>query len=128
MSKSLGLVLCLTLSLGAAASPCPAADRHDIQQLLHDCTDEEAPENILRCLGFIAGISDMMEMNGYLRSQSEAANEILAPYSTCAGKPRPAHGAELQAFTNWARKHPADWDGPEAAGVMVALRETWPCK
>ena len=36
-------------------------------------------------------------------------------------------GAMVQAFKNWAQKHPADWSTLAHDGVFDAIKETWPC-
>ncbi len=38
------------------------------------------------------------------------------------------YGAMVQTFRNWAEKHPEKWGARRYMGVMLALRETWPCK
>jgi hypothetical protein len=34
----------------------------------------------------------------------------------------------VQAFLNWAEKHPEAWSYNQIRGVILALGETWPCK
>jgi hypothetical protein len=36
-------------------------------------------------------------------------------------------GAVIQAFLNWADKHPEKWARPRIFGATAAMRETWPC-
>jgi hypothetical protein len=33
----------------------------------------------------------------------------------------------IQAFVNWAEKHPESWSQRNIYGVALALRESWPC-
>jgi hypothetical protein len=72
-----------------------------------------------RCLGFISGIGDVMAVIGSGRHDLQLG--------LCGPSPTPTYGAMIQAFMNWAEKHPEQWNIAQEAGVVIALRETWPC-
>lgn len=112
------------ISGAACCSPAFASD--DVQALLIKCNAESSSLDVVLCLGRISGMSDLMGFNGYLL-KSGRGSEPLRQFSTCPGDPIPTYGADVQAFKNWAQKHPEHWTDPDILGVIAALRETWPC-
>jgi hypothetical protein len=121
--RQLGLGILLALSILA-----PRASRADdkgvtVQQLLDMCNTPVGSPEQAYCLGFVGGLSAVMLMNGQAlrpRTPSAAALSLCAKDIT--------YGAEVQAFKNWAQAHPENWQMPDQAGVVLALRELWPCK
>ncbi len=107
------IIFALGLALGlAAASPLSRAAT--VQELLRECTEDKEEE--LHCIGYVAGIGEVMQHMG-----------ASIGFGICSTGPI-THGAMQQAFENWAKKHPENWGDPAGEGVMLALRETWPCK
>jgi Rap1a immunity proteins len=113
----------LTLSLFLIIYPAFALgqDSDDfgetVQSLYGLCSAQTDTFKQVGCLEYVAGEGDYMSMLG-----DGTANAIIG---ICG---HPTHGAEKQAFLNWATKHPEQWDAPKWYGVASALRETWACQ
>ena len=106
---------------------CKAAETITVETLLIYCNDREESGNWSNCLGYVSGIGDMMNVNRQLvGSAGLEAKQALAPMSICGGT-NLTYGAWVQAFRNWAKKHPEQWNDPASLGVASALRELWPC-
>jgi hypothetical protein len=112
-------------SVVAALFCCRVAYGDSIQDLLQRCNSQQNSPNWLYCLGQVGGVGDVMAVNGSLISEYGGKKGDLAIISICAPG---NYGARAQAFKNWAQKHPEMWDQPGAAGAMIALHETWPCR
>jgi Rap1a immunity proteins len=97
----------------------------DVQKLVQECGANNPSYDLFYCLGRVGGISDVMGLNG-IAMRKQPSFEILQ-LSICSNRP-PSYGARVQAFTNWARAHPERWGDQDFVGVIVAPRETWPCK
>jgi len=110
------IIFALGLALGlTAGSPLSrAAGAPNVQELLRRCA--QGSEWELYCIGYVSGIGTLMLMNG-----------SLTDFGICSAGTIPC-GAMEQAFRNWAEKHPEKWGAEAHMGVMLALRETWPCK
>jgi hypothetical protein len=107
------IIFALGLALGlAAASPLSRAAT--VQELLRECT--EGKELELHCIGYVGGIGEVMQLMGASIGFGICSTGTIT------------HGAIQQAFENWAKKHPENWGDRAPLGVMLALRETWPCK
>lgn len=89
-----------------------------VEALYNECTRNEAVSRGF-CAGYISAMMDSMGMIG--PAISPQAFRICPKVSVNAG-------AALQAFKNWAQKHPEAWSLDRAFGVMWALKETWPCQ
>jgi hypothetical protein len=108
--------------------------RKDVQSLHRMCKASGANVELSFCLGFISGVAEQMILTGQLASllrkdgglADERERKLLLAISSCSGKA--SFGAMVQAFTNWAEKHPEEWTSSRQLGVMKALSETWPCK
>lgn len=109
---SMATVFCLSL-LPSVAS---AAD-NDVQSLYSACKMSDASQEFAVCVGFISGVGETLH---YLGLAPDAQ-----PFKICGA---PTHGAMVQAFLNWAEKHPEAWSYNQIRGVILALGETWPCK
>lgn len=68
-----------------------------------------------------------MEYNGFLYRAGKSGTDIER-IAICSGRPVPIYAARIQAFMNWARAHPEKWNLTDFEGVVLALRESWPCK
>jgi Ssp1 endopeptidase immunity protein Rap1a len=109
--------------------PCRAEkSKLDVQELLEKCDSPGGSETAWYCVGYIGGVSDMMGLNGGARSAfDKEASATLSRMAMCWEGGFPSFGARMQAFTNWAKKHPEEWGDPQLQGVVKAMRETWPC-
>ena len=87
-----------------------------IQSLYEACTGADMSMQAF-CYGYITA---MMETLG-------EAGTRKAVHGICWKKSSVTYAAGLQVFKNWAQKHPEAWGLPRYAGVMWALKETWPC-
>jgi hypothetical protein len=78
---------------------------------------------------YAAGIGDVMSLAGQdlLHSSDRIVREELVDLSMCPNNGY-TYGALKQAFVNWAEKHPEKWTEFADLGVIIALRETWPCQ
>ena len=109
-------------SLGADSVPdlvsLQAEDPHrSIQSLYEACTGADSYQQMY-CVGYISATMDTMTVLGtYGPAQA---------FGICP-KVFVSYGAGVQAFKNWAQKHPDAWGAPRYLGVSLALKETWPC-
>ena len=99
-----------------------------IQTLLQDCNADAGSTDSFLCVGKVSGIGEMMGLNGLLIFQHRESYANFYKFSICPGKPTPTIGAQLQVFKNWARIHPERWAEQDFVGVIVSLREAWPCR
>ena len=74
------------------------------------------------CLGFVSGIGRMATYNCYSDRTKFHPNPMLSATGQASD------GARLQAFVNWARAHPENWDLDVASGVVISLQTTFPCE
>jgi hypothetical protein len=101
-----------------------------VQGFYEFCTSKEW---MLRsvCEYFIMGVGDVMGAQGLgYRTAPADVRVYLQKTSLCTGTDNyvPPTGAMVQAFINWAQKHPEKWDYAGVVGVSFALSETWPCR
>ena len=89
-----------------------------IATLYKECTGNNFGDRTF-CAGYISAMLDSMGMLGPAVSPKKF--RICPKVSVNAG-------AAVQAFKNWARKHPQAWSLDRVFGVMWALKETWPCQ
>jgi hypothetical protein len=83
-----------------------------------------------RCFGFIQGTLDHMYFIGleYKEMKDKPDLAVGELRSFCVRTDTvPTNGAALQAFLNWAEKHPENWNWNASIGVNQVLNETWPC-
>jgi hypothetical protein len=113
------LVGCFATSMPSQAQ---TPDVSNIEFLLRACKSSEGSAEHTFCLGFVSGIADMMEQVGL-----QGAGRFKPTWGMCVSKPFPTGNAEVQAFVNWAERNPKEWGRDYMIGVVVALRETWPC-
>jgi ABC-type sugar transport system substrate-binding protein len=115
--------------LGVAAVPIsvkaedPARKPFTVQQVYQDCKD---PGNQLLCVGVISGVTSMMRLIASLSNRAETAEDrqLMLGLAACGDW---TDTTAVQAFKNWAEKHPEHSDLDGRFGVMVAMTETWPC-
>lgn len=105
MMRSLAAAILLCVS-----APAMSGDKDfggSVQDLLEKCHGRLGSPQDSYCLGFIAAIAETWQ-------------------SYCPGR-NSSLGAAERAFVVWAEKNPKFWGAPDAAGVQLALTETWPC-
>jgi hypothetical protein len=116
--------------LGVAAIPIPTnaeEDKPTIQALYQKCKSND-PQKVY-CFGFIDGIVTHMRIMAIAAEQmdNQVERRFLLELSKFCGHDA-SRGAMLQAFLNWAEKHPEKWSQYDGFGVVEALQETWPCR
>ena len=115
------LLACLLLAMSLLPASAGNGDGFvKIGDLLHSCKEGVGSPQKLICLGYISGIGDTMQVVAV-----DALLEQTKPLAMC-GNAR--YSAMVQAFVNWAEKHPERWEEPRRLGVITALKELWPCK
>jgi hypothetical protein len=122
---SLRKVLAVLATLAALLTGRPAsAEKYElnVQNLYSNCKAPDASGKWALCIAYITGIGNAMQMTGGVFKQHP--NENYEPFALCG---EPSNAAMVQAFKNWAEKHPKEWSRPQLYGAMVALNETWPC-
>jgi hypothetical protein len=92
---------CAALALLMATAPAKAFTTGELYQR---CTSNTPIEEGY-CIGYVAAIWDKLPCGG------TATNRAL-----------------IQAFKNWAEKHPEKWTDPEGVGAELAFRSTWKCE
>lgn len=100
------------------------AQEQNVQTLLDNCNSTDAKQ-FMYCLGYIGGASDVMVLNGGILKNNPSI-DILKRFAMCPPSAI-TYGASRQAFVNWAKNHPEAWTQSMALGVVVALRDVWPC-
>jgi hypothetical protein len=98
----------------------------NVQTLLSDCTGSQSSFEYTLCVGYVGGVSDQMTLNGLMVINGDDRSRFVKAFSMCP-QPHPTWGAEIQAFVNWAQKHPEQWQQPGLLGVLAANRTLWPC-
>jgi hypothetical protein len=116
------IIFAVSLVLGSMMSIAVgrAEDKQNIQWLYHACKNRDDNFNYLLCVGYVSGIGDLMHVNGGAPHRDTGWDDRL-----CGD---PSYGAQVQAFVNWAEKHPNLWQYPRPFGVVTALREAWACR
>jgi hypothetical protein len=128
-SKGAALVILAAM----LASPA-MADRDSVGTLRNLCRSQNGVEKLM-CLEYVTGVFDMTVLAGFAYKgeiDTPADRAIIgllgaACYNIAANETLPM-GAVVQAFLNWADRHPQEWGKSRAFGVSAALSEAWPCK
>jgi Rap1a immunity proteins len=77
------------------------------------------------CAGFLIAAMSGLSLLG--TANEPQFNEARKTFGICP-LPTVTTAAGVQAFKNWAQKHPEAWGIVAYPGVVFALKETWPCK
>jgi hypothetical protein len=85
-------------------------------------SDTFATEGRALCLGYISGVVDMMSVTAH----HAPAGAFRQQFGVCP-EGSAKHRAAVQAFQNWAEKHPEAGAKPNWYGVTQALSKLWPC-
>jgi hypothetical protein len=89
-----------------------------VQALYTKCTATDLHQQMY-CAGFFTSSVDSMMVLG-----AEVSTQALG----ICPKTAITAGAAVQAFKNWAQKHPEAWGLQRYLGVLWALQEVWSCK
>lgn len=89
-----------------------------VQALYAKCTATDRYEQMY-CAGFFTASLDTMIVLG-----TDVSSQALG----ICPKTTVTVGAAVQAFKNWAQKHPEAWSLQRYLGVSWALQEVWSCK
>ena len=122
--RQLGLGMLLAFSI--LAPGVARADDYSVQKFLEMCNEPDGSPDKSLYLGYVSGVSDVMYVNGLALRSLRPSSAAAINLSLCAKDI--TYGAALQAFKNWAQAHPENWQMDHEAGVVIALRELWPCK
>ena len=105
-----------------AVTARPAMAIETVGSMLPHCEDALDPNatgsRIFQgyCMGVVRAVIELAELNCALGQEPAA---VTGGHST---------GAAIQAFVNWARANPSDWELSPVMGVMIAVRSTFPCE
>jgi hypothetical protein len=111
--------MALVFSLATTACAADSSTPKTVQDFKQSCENRDSPDQLF-CVGYIAGVAQMMIAIGVVKPSPEA-------FAMCPGEPFPSYGADLQVFINWADKHPEKWAEKAFFGVVESLRDKWPC-
>jgi len=107
--------------LGVAAISVSAnAKSNNVEELYRKCKSDGIEKTY--CAGFLTGAAMRMYEGAAKKMDNPADREFLLCGEDVTG------GVIIQAFINWAEKHPEKWGEEMRVGVNAALHEMWPCK
>lgn len=115
-------LLALSFVLALPVPVLAEVEGDTVQSLLEDC-NSTAAERRLYCLGMVGGVSGVMNSNCMML---ETGNPSAPQLAASTGKI--TFGALEQAFKNWAAAHPEGWGYGATVGLMLSMRETFPCQ
>jgi Rap1a immunity proteins len=122
-ARSLAFIAFTALGLLSTAALADEDKRFDTQVLVQMCKLPYQSTGGAFCLAYVRGVADVMLANG---AYGRVHDRYLGPFRLCVDER--LTGADLiQAFIEWAEKHPHDWTEKSLIGVSSALAETWPC-
>ncbi len=130
---SAGCVVSFLAAPPSMAQESTVMEMNSIQALRFSCRQPERSVGYSVCLGFVAGMSQSMQLNGRtldrISPTDTAAMEYLANTGLCTSEtPFPTESAGVQAFLSWADRNPDKWNSNASVGVTKALVEIWPCQ
>jgi hypothetical protein len=96
-----------------------------VQGLYRLCKNYNTPtaniNDATLCLGYISGVTDLMLNQGMFRG------DTVTGICASTGTLNIPYEAAIRSFINWAERHPELWTKDRLFGVLLSLRETWPC-
>jgi hypothetical protein len=92
-----------------------------VEWLYSACQAPKDSGHHMYCVAYVRGIVDTLLLNGEMLKDDKAHRAEMGLCGTIGNT------ASVQAFKNWAEKHPEAWSQPMVAGVAVALQELWGC-
>lgn len=127
-SPAVAVIVALVAALATPCCPVKAQGAETVRSLYQACRPETVSGPKFFCLGYIAGIGDAMQANGLLRHPGTDVVSAWQSATSFCPIGVVTTGAMVQAFVNWAGRHPEQWADKGLFGVATALRETWPCR
>ena len=121
------LALCFGFLLLSLVLPPPASAANSgdvtVEAFYRECKRNGESDF---CLMYVSGVMEsMLAIESDILSHPESS-KVQRKFAMClVGEVSAA--AALQAFLNWADKHPKAWGAWRVAGVTAALQEAWPC-
>jgi len=130
---SAGCVVSFLAAPPSMAQEPTVMEMNSIKALRFSCRQPERTVGYSVCLGFVAGMSQSMQLNGRtldrISPTDTVAMEYLADTGLCTAEtPFPTEITGVQAFLSWADRNPDKWNSNASVGVMRALVEIWPCQ
>lgn len=123
VAGSLVALLVMTATIQAEESK-----KDDVQSLYYQCKKSETNMGFGYCIGYISGIgSQMMWTSHTIEHITDFNQRLEVGFVSACAKSFVSNGAMVQAFINWAEKHPEEWVTDKQLGVIQAIRGTWPC-
>lgn len=130
----LTFVLAATLALAGCAAAIAQERRTDVQQLYNDCKSPRGSFENTLCIGYVVGVGQQMfyageTFRGLRKNEPKDNGRAIATLfllSACS-QSSVSNGAMVQAFVNWAARHPERWTDKRQIGVWEAIQNTWPC-
>lgn len=122
------LSLMAAAMIATTAQAKSASSAFNVRDLYALCKLASGSQGETFCRGFIEGVGQFMAINA---EQLQKENGSWLRGTSLCSKPVggwPSGSAMKHAFTTWVAKHPKNRSLGAAAGVVLALRETWPCK
>lgn len=118
MKSSITLAI---LSIMATLSAPVSASATTVRDLLGYCEGGDSGAKGV-CVGMVMGVSSVMVANcgSHRNGNGNLSSSAADPKGT-------SYEAMIQAFQNWARDNPQEWDKPAFFGVVVTLRGLFPC-
>jgi hypothetical protein len=113
---SLILIAILLPSTGAQAGPPKT-----VREFMAACQVDNMNGGF--CFGTIFGVQRLMTIIGVMPDVLPKDKQAFGMCPTGAV----SIGQIEQAFQNWATKNPREWQDEGIRGIMLAIRETWPC-
>ena len=125
MNWFLGLTAAAMIATAAQAKP--ASNAFDVRFLYSLCKSASNSQGETFCRGFIEGVGQVMAINAkHLQVQNGSWQRGTSLCSKRVGG-WPSGRAMKHAFISWAAEHPKNRSLGAAAGVALALSDTWPC-
>ena len=118
MKRHIATVLMVLFVANAAL--VPSAGAQTLQQMREACRRSDGAGI---CAAYVRGVFDFMTVIG--RADSLLPS-FRRDYGICFQGDMTGAQA-VQAFINWANENPVAWQKPAFLGVVIALRETFPC-
>jgi Rap1a immunity proteins len=85
-------------------------------------------KEVIFCLEFVSGVARQLFTNRLaLKDIKTSRDLIMMSIPSACPTSFVSNGAMVQAFSEWAKRHPEEWRATAQIGVMQAVRDTWPC-
>lgn len=122
MARFMGVCLGVFLTISVSSTSSFGQVEMTVQNTLSACDAPIGSSDHMYCLGLVSGTLAMMSATCRFIREGFGGNPIIASDGS-----EVTVGAALQAFKNWARDNPQEWSKRDNAGIVIALRTTFPC-